>query len=104
VQGAIVDNASGRGEKMMEKPVERHTNGKKGKVPLAICFLLFTLFFVNLLIGKANITFQLGLPHLGNVAEFLLLAAASTLLIVAAIERESMANNQSNPKPMEEEK
>lgn len=88
----------------METPVDGQSKEKKGRIPLIICFLLFTLFFVNLLIGKANITFQLGLPHLGNLAEFLLLAAASTLLIVAALALESAANNQSNPETIEEEK
>ena len=67
------------------------------------CLALFTLFFVNLFIGKANIHYQLNLPHMGNLAEFILMAAASTLLIVAALERET-AEKDDNTKPTEEKK
>jgi hypothetical protein len=67
------------------------------------CIALFALFFVNLFIGKANIHYQLDLPHMGNLAEFLIMAAASTLLIVAALEREA-DETKDNAKPTEEEK
>ena len=59
-----------------------------GKGILRISILLFLFFFINLVVGKGNISFQWGLPHLDGVAEFLLLAAASTTLIWAALKRE----------------
>ncbi len=87
----------------MENKVQPDKPRKKGRIPLMACIALFALFFVNLFIGKANIHYQLNLPHMGNLAEFLLMAAASTLLIVAALERET-AEKEDNTKPTEEEK
>ena len=56
---------------------------------LRISLSLFLLFFANLLIGKGNISFHWGLPHFESVAEFLMLGAASTTLIWAALKREA---------------
>lgn len=67
-----------------------------GKGILRISLLLFLLFFVNLLIGKGNIIFTLGIPHLGSLAEFLLLGAASTTLIWAALKREVAEKDVNN--------
>ena len=64
-------------------------NGLAGKGALITCFLLFTIYFINVLLGKVNISYGLTLPHFGNVAEFLLLAVASVSLIVAALKREA---------------
>ncbi len=87
----------------MENKVQPDKPRKAGRIPLMACIALFALFFVNLFIGKANIHYQLNLPHMGNLAEFLLMAAASTLLIVAALERET-AEKEDKTKPTEEEK
>jgi heme A synthase len=65
------------------------TNKSEGKVALLSCFILFALYFVNVIIGKLNIAYGLNLPHLGNVAEFLLLAVASVSLIIAALKAEA---------------
>lgn len=73
---------------------------KPGRLPLMGCFALFAIYFVNMFVGKANILYHLGLPHMDNVGEFLLMAAASTLLIVAALEREA-AETKDNEKPTE---
>jgi heme A synthase len=67
-----------------------------GKGILRISLLLFLLFFVNLLIGKGNIIFNWGIPHLGSLAEFLLLGAASTTLIWAALKREVAEKDVNN--------
>ena len=67
-------------------------NAEPSKLRIATlipCFVLFALFFINVLIGKANISYGLKLPHLGNLAEFLLLCIATTLLIVAALKAEA---------------
>ena len=65
------------------------TNSKGGRGALITCFVLFALYFINVLLGKINISYNLKLPHLGNVAEFLLLLGACILLIIAALKRET---------------
>jgi hypothetical protein len=64
-------------------------DSKEGRGALIICFVLFAIYFLNVILGKINISYSLNLPHLGNVAEFLLLFAACILLIIAAIKRET---------------
>jgi hypothetical protein len=73
-----------------------NTAPSPGKWTLRISLLLFLVFFVNLLSGKANVLFHWGLPHLESVAEFLLLAAASTTLIWSALHREAAQKNAIN--------
>ena len=65
---------------------------KAGQGILRISWSLFLLFFANLLVGKGNVSFHWGLPQLGSGAEFLLLGAASTMLIWAALKREEAEN------------
>ncbi|MGB5424198.1 MAG: hypothetical protein WBN03_18690 [Desulfobacterales bacterium] len=72
------------------------SNGKEGKGALITFFLLFAIYFVNVLVGKAKVSYGLNLPHLGNVAEFLLLFAACVSLIVAALKREASEMKSSN--------
>jgi len=78
------------------------TAARAGKIPLLACLTLFVLYFANVIIGKANIAYHLGWPQLGNVAEFLLLSAASSLLIVAALKQETAENANHNQPPTEE--
>jgi hypothetical protein len=68
---------------------DNKANGKERKGALIICFVLFAIFFINVLFGKANISYGLNIPHLGNVAEFLLLSTACISLIVAALKAEA---------------
>ena len=77
-------------------PHSAETAPVAGKWTLRVSLLLFLLFFVNLIIGKANVSFQWGLPHLDSVAEFLLLTAASTTLIWSALKRETAEKNVTN--------
>ena len=72
------------------------TNGKGGKVALFTFYILFAIYFVNVLFGKATVSYGLNLPHLGNVAEFLLLSVACVALIVAALKREAAESKSSN--------
>ena len=72
------------------------TNGKGGRGALITFFLLFTLYFINVFVGKVKATYGLNLPHLGNVAEFLLLFVACVALIVAALKREASEMNSSS--------
>ena len=64
-------------------------NGKRKRISLLACFLLFAIYLINVLLGKINILYGLNLPHLGNVVEFLLLFGACILLIIAALKRET---------------
>jgi heme A synthase len=73
----------------MKKHHSTKSAPKAGRGILRIALFLFLLFFANLLVGKGNVSFHWGLPQLGSVAEFLLLAAASTVLIWAALKREA---------------
>ena len=75
---------------------DNQTNGKGGKVALFTFYFLFAIYFVNVLFGKATISYGLKLPHFGNVAEFLLLFVACVALIVAALKREAAENKSSN--------
>ena len=68
---------------------DNNVNGKGGKGALKICFVLFAIYFINVLVGKVNIAYGLNLIHMGNVAEFLMLFSASVLLIVAALKAEA---------------
>ena len=68
---------------------DNQTNRKVGRGALIACFVLFAVYFINVVVGKINIAYRLSLPHLGNVAEFLTLFAACVLLIVAALKRET---------------
>lgn len=70
---------------------DNQRNSKVGKGALSICFVLFGIYFINVLVGKINISFSLRLPHFGNVAEFLLLFGACLLMIIAALKRETAA-------------
>jgi len=72
---------------------ENRTNDKRGKAALTTCYVLFALYFINVLLGKAHISYGLNVPHLGSVAEFLLLFSASISLVVAALKRETAENN-----------
>lgn len=62
---------------------------KTHRTSLVVSFVAFGMYFLNVLIGKLNALYQAGIPRLGNVGEFLLLACASVLLIIAALKREA---------------
>ena len=70
-------------------------NGKKGKVALFTFYALFAIYFINVLMGKAMVSYGVNLPHFGNVAEFLLLSVACIALIVAALKKEAAENKSS---------
>lgn len=60
---------------------------------IAIFALLFLLFWVNVLLGKARISFGWEIPFLLNdIAEYLLLLATALFFTLAAIGREAMVN------------
>jgi hypothetical protein len=79
----------------MAAKTNNKTNGKEGRVALFTFYLLFAIYFINVLIGKAKVSYGVNLPHLGNVAEFLLLTVACVALIVAALKKEAAENKSS---------
>jgi hypothetical protein len=87
----------------MENPKMAKSETKKQRTSLIVAFVVFGMYFVNVLIGKANVLYKVGLPHLGNVGEFLLLAGASTFFIVAALKREASEQKELQ-KPLQEVK
>ena len=85
----------------MKKSDRQPKNRLAGRVPLRLSLALFALFFLDVLAGKMNVQFAWGLPQLGSVKEFLLLAVASTFLIVAALARETAEKEPPNQKTRE---
>ncbi len=76
---------------------------KKHHTSLVVSGIIFGMYFVNVLIGKINVLYKVGIPRLGNVGEFLLLTGASTFIIIAALKRE--ASEQKEPQePLQEVK
>ena len=73
----------------MAAQIDKQANSKGGKGALITAYVLFAAFFINVLFGKINIAYSLDLPHLGNVAEFLMLFGACISLIIAALKRET---------------
>ncbi len=67
---------------------------KKGDLWLLLCGLLFALFTLDLLLGKASIAFGFTPPlRAGDVGEFLLLLATATCFVIGALCRESATTN-----------
>jgi hypothetical protein len=82
----------------MTSDATKSSKCKKGRKMLYVSLFAFSLYMVNVLIGKANIVFGWKAWHLGNVAECLLLFLTSTLLIIAAMQRESaLASGSQTP-------
>jgi len=73
----------------MEAQHDNQAKSGEGRGALITCFVLFAIYLINVIFRKINISYGLNLPHLGNVAEFLLLFGACILLIVAALKRET---------------
>jgi hypothetical protein len=82
----------------MENPKMSKSETNKHRTALIASLVAFGMYFLNVLIGKANVLYQAGIPRLGNVGEFLLLAFSSVLLIVAAL-REEASEQQGLQKP-----
>jgi len=67
---------------------------KKGRYTPAERLILFvfvasfSLYFINIMLGKASIHWGWNTFYLGNIGEFILLLVASIALIVTALHRE----------------
>ncbi len=59
------------------------------RLVMPVFYVCFVVFVINILLGKATITFGwVGLPLLGDVAEFLLLLFTMIVFVIAALLRE----------------
>lgn len=67
------------------------------RIAVALFALLFGLYILNILIGKANIVFGWKLFHIGNLGEFLMLLIASVAFIVAALHQETVRKSRQTP-------
>ena len=68
---------------------DNQKDSREGRFVLIPCIVLFAVYFINVLVGKINISYNLNLPHLSNLVEFLLLFGTCFLLIIAALKRET---------------
>ena len=76
---------------------ENKKNG--GYTPVERLILLvfagsFSLYFINILLGKAAIHWGWNTFYLGNIGEFILLLVASIALIVTALHREHIEESK----------
>ena len=72
-----------------DETAHTHSAGRRGSWYPAIFIVLFGLFTLNVLLGKARIQFGWDVPFLlGDVPEFLLLLVAAVFLMLAALGRE----------------
>ena len=73
------------------RPPRSERKGKPGgRIALAVFFVCFTLFTLNVLLGKLSIMLGWeGVPLLGDVPEFLLLLLSVTIFVVAFLQREA---------------
>jgi hypothetical protein len=81
------------------------TNGQKvsehkfgARVAIIVAIVSFSLYVINMLIGKGNIVYGWELFHIGDIGEFLIMFVASIAFIVAALFREAdwKANPETN--------
>lgn len=72
-----------------DEPAHKSSAGRWEGRYLTVFFILFGLFTLNVLLGKAGIQFGWDLPFLlGDVPEFLLLLVSAFFLMLAALRRE----------------
>jgi hypothetical protein len=68
------------------------------KVFKLICIFFFSLFSINVLIGKINIIFDSHIFYFGDVTEFLFLLISSISLTILALDMESMDKQKQKEK------
>lgn len=77
------------------KPVVDPGSARRSRLMMALAALLFALFSLNVLLGKARIVFGLDLPFLlRDVAEFLLLLLSALFFTLAALAREKAVGSR----------
>lgn len=71
-----------------------------GRIALAVFFVCFSVFVVNVLLGKLSIVFGWQrVPLLSDVAEFLLLLIGVTVFMIATLQLERADAPKNGPGP-----
>lgn len=71
------------------KPIVDPESARRSRRLMAVCLVVFGLFCLNVLLGKARIVFNIDLPFLlPDVPEFLLLLFSALFFTLAALARE----------------
>ncbi len=72
------------------------TNGQKisdhkfgARIAIIVATVSFSLYVINMLIGKANIVYGWEMIHIGDIGEFLIMFIASIAFIVACLFQEA---------------
>jgi len=73
--------------------ISEHKSG--ARVAIIVATVSFSLYVINMLIGKGNIVYGWEMFHIGDIGEFFMMFVASIAFIVAALFRE--ADWKSNP-------
>ena len=69
---------------------QNHSDHKLGsRIAIIVAILSFSLYVVNMLIGKVNIVYGKQMFHIGDIGEFLMMFVASIAFIVAALFQEA---------------
>ena len=69
---------------------QNHTDHKLGsRIAIIVAILSFSLYVVNMLIGKANIVYGKQMFHIGDIGEVFMMLVASIAFIVAALYQEA---------------
>jgi heme A synthase len=70
-------------------------SARRARLLLRLCLALFLLFCLNVLLGKARVTFGLEIGFLlPDVLEFLLLLASALFFTLAALAREKAVDSR----------
>jgi hypothetical protein len=64
---------------------KKSKNRPGARIAIIVAILSFSLYVVNMLIGKVNIVYGKEMFHIGDIGEFLMMLAASIAFIVAAL-------------------
>ena len=68
---------------------QNHSDHKLGsRIAIIVAILSFSLYVVNMLIGKVNIVYGKQMFHIGDIGEFFMMFVASIAFIVAALFQE----------------
>ena len=67
------------------------------RIAVTVAAVSFSLYLINVLIGKAAIVYGWKIFHFGNVGEFMILLAASISFIAAALIREAAWKSNLEP-------
>lgn len=63
------------------------------RITLIVFAVSLTLYFFNIILGKASVAWGWDVFYLGNFSEFLLLLTASIFFVIAALYRETRTDN-----------